>query len=344
MPELRKDPTHGRWVIIATQRARRPGNFVSPEPEGLREPQERPFCEGNEHQTPPEIFALRDRKSRPDSPGWQVRVVPSIKPLLTIEGDFRRRGYGMYDVMRGVGAHEIIVETPQHTANMADLEAEQIRKVLDTYILRMNDLEKDKRFKYALAYKNYGLSAGGGAIRHSRSQIIASPVNPLRVKEELSHAREYYRFRDRCLYCDLIRQEIETRERIVVDAEHFVAVTAFASRFAFEIWILPKRHHCDFAAGAKDQTKDLALILKTVLRKIKVGLGDPAYNFVIHTAPFRREEKQGTHWRTIDDDYHWHIEVMPRLTRVAGFERGTGFYICAIPPEAAAEYLRETEV
>jgi len=208
----------------------------------------------------------------------------------------------------------------------------------------MNDLERDPRFKFVMAFKNYGWSAGGGKIRHSRSQLIATPVNPIRVKEELVGAKHYFDLHERCVYCDMVRQECESTERVVIENDHFVAIAPFAARFPFEIWILPKKHSCDFAKGAKGLVHDLSKILKETLLRLKIGLNDPAYNYVIHTAPFRRPNPKGPQWKTIEEDYHWHIEVMPRLTHVAGFEKGTGFYICAIPPENTAEFLREVEI
>ncbi len=339
MPELRKDPTIGRWVIISTERARRPGVFFDYTETAVDSQNDCPFCAGREPQTPAEIHALRQPSGPANTSGWQVRVVPSIKPFLRIEGDINRRGHGLYDVMQGVGAHEVVVETPQHIANMADLDTHQIELVLQTYALRINDLEKDPRFKYVLICKNYGVLSGGGRIRHSRSQLIATPVTPVRVKEELTVAKRYFDFHDRCVYCDMIRQETTTKSRVVLEDSHFLAITPFASRFPFEIWILPKKHSCDFVKENGQNYSFLAVILKRVLQKIKTGLNDPAYNFIFHSAPFRRNAN-GTQWKTITEDYHWHIEIIPRLTRVAGFEKGTGFYICSIPPEYTADYLR----
>jgi UDPglucose--hexose-1-phosphate uridylyltransferase len=180
MPELRKDPIIGRWVIIATERARRPDQFVG-QPKEQEGSSPCPFCEGREGKTPPEIYAIRTRNPERNGPGWDLRVVPSISPFLRIEGELDRRGDGVYDVMNGVGAHEIIVETNQHIANMADLSEEQIAKVLNCYSDRILDLEKDARLKYALVFKNYGKGSGGSGIRHARSQLIATPVNPNRV-------------------------------------------------------------------------------------------------------------------------------------------------------------------
>ena len=341
MPELRKDPIIGRWVIIATDRARRPDQFSS---QAQDTPSEKPcpFCEGSESQTPPEIYAIRPRRTQANSPGWDLRVVPSISPFLRVEGELDRRGKGIYDVMSGIGAHEVIIETSQHIANMADLSEEQISRVLTCYIDRMTDLERDIRLKYALIFKNHGWVAGGGHTRHSRSQLIATPVNPKRVKEELIGARHYYEYHERCVFCDLVKQEMQSKDRLILDIDGFIAIAPFAARFPFEVWIMPKKHSCDFTRLEMGQRIDLARIMKQVLLKLKKGLNDPPYNYVVHTAPFRRP-KVG-YWKSIDDDYHWHIEIMPRLTRVAGFEWGTGFYICPLPPEDAAKFLREVQV
>ncbi|MDD5155037.1 MAG: galactose-1-phosphate uridylyltransferase [Candidatus Omnitrophica bacterium] len=342
MPELRKDPVIGRWVIIATERASRPDQFSGKSYENPPEKQSCPFCEGQESRTPPEIYAIRPGHTHPNTPGWDIRVVPSIAPFLRIEGELERRGKGIYDIMNGIGAHEIIIETNQHIANMADLSELHIAKIITTYIDRMTDLEKDKRFKYALVFKNYGWAAGGGRVQHARSQLIATPVNPKRVKEELIGARNYYDYHERCIFCDLIKQELASGERMILDIDGFIAIVPFAARFPFEVWIMPKQHSCDFTSLDASSRTNLGKVIKQVLAKIKKGLNDPPYNYVVHTAPFRRA-KMG-YWRSIDHDYHWHIEIMPRLTRVAGFEWGTGFYICPLPPENAAKFLRETEV
>ena len=337
MPELRKDPVIGRWVIIATERSLKPDQFHEPVSESASD-ESCPFCEGNESKTPPEIYAIRNNP-KPNGPGWELRVVPSISPFLRVEGELDRRGKGMYDMMNGIGAHEIIVETNQHIANMADLSEEQIVRVLNCYADRIADLERDSRFKYALIFKNYGKSAGGSALKHTRSQLIATPVNPKRVKEELVGSRAYYEYHERCVFCDLIKQELEQKSRVIVDLDGYVAVAPFAARFPFETWILPKKHCCDFTCTDQQSRLFLARVIKTVLSKLKKGLNDPPYNYVLHTAPFRR--KKAGYWKSIEQDYHWHIEIIPRLTKVAGFEWGTGFYICPLPPEDTAEFLRE---
>lgn len=338
MPELRKDPVVGRWVIIATERARRPGNFVSYQENAFGETKECPFCQNQD----PEIYAMRHPGSGHDQ--WSVKVVPNGTPILSSEIKFKRRGSGLYDVINGYGANEVVIETPEHISNMADLSIGQIQSVFQTYVARFRELAQRSDFQYVFAYKNYGEAAGSRPIGHSRSQVIAAPVNPLRVKEKLQGAQQYFSYRERCLYCDIVRQTQEDPSRPVRETEHFIAITPFAPRFPFEVTILPKKHCCDFMEGAAGLEQDLAGLVKDVLMRFKVGLDDCAYNYIIQTAPLRHKRKGGTKWETIEEDYHWHLEMIPRLARPAGFEKGSGFYICPIPPEDTAEYLRRVNI
>lgn len=341
MPELRKDPVMGRWVIIATERAKRPDEFLPLMPASHEPQPDCPFCQGHEEKTPPEILAIRPGGSPPNGSGWKVRVVPSISPVLRVEGKLEHRGRGLYDVAAGIGAHEIVVETPEHLPTLADLDLEQITQVIQVTLQRMTDLEKDIRFKYVLLFKNYGRAAGAGHFRHSRSQLIALPVNPIRLKDELNGARQYFELKERCIFCDILRQELEGRQRIAAETDHFVAIAPFASRFPFELWVLPKEHSADFVRISPERQADLASLLKITLTKLSRVLNDPPYNTILHTAPFRRP--RAGYWRTIDEDFHWHLEIMPRLTRVAGFEWGSGFYINPTSPEEAARFLKEAE-
>ncbi|MCM8781550.1 MAG: galactose-1-phosphate uridylyltransferase [Candidatus Omnitrophica bacterium] len=341
MPQLRRDPITGRWVIVASERARRPEDFSVSQDEMVDDGC--PFCEGREDKTPPEIFAIRKANTEPNKPGWDVRVVPSILPILKIEGRLNRRGNGMYDLMNGIGAHEVIIETPQHILHLSDLPPEQIKKCIDTYIYRITDLEKDHRFKYALLFKNYGAIAGSRMYKHTRSQLIATPVNPKLVKEELIGAKKYFDYKDRCIFCDMLKQELDSQDRIIIDMDGFIVMAPFASRFPFEAWILPKDHCCDFPRLPHAARLDLARVLKITLSKLKAALNDPPYNFILHTAPFRIGKKTG-YWKTIEDDFHWHLEIIPRVTRVAGFEWGSGVYINPTSPEEAARYLRDIEI
>lgn len=342
MPELRHDPIQKRWVIIASERGRRPDDFPR-----LEQPPGGgfcPFCEGNEGKTPPEIAAIGHYGRMPNSPGWQVRVVPNKFPALRIEGDLDRKGIGIHDRMNGVGAHEVIIETPRHDLGLADMPLEDLKKVLWMYRERLADLLRDFRFKYVLIFKNYG-AAAGASLPHPHTQIIATPVTPLTLAEELSSARDHYRYKERCLFCDVIHQELDSGERIVLANDHVVAIAPYASRFPFELFLAPRNHHHSFAEINDVMIHELASAMKEVLRRIKRCLSDPPYNFLIHTIPnVKVVPKRTAYWDTIEVDYHWHIEIMPRLTRIAGFEWGTGFYINPTAPEEAAKYLREVEI
>jgi UDPglucose--hexose-1-phosphate uridylyltransferase len=332
MPELRKDPIMGRWVIIATERAKRPTDF-------LREPQHPsgkfcPFCEGNESHTPSEIIAYRDRHSKPNQPGWRVRVVPNKFPALGIEGNLNKRGDGIYDMMDGIGAHEVIIDTPRHEITMARLSEEEICEVLWVYRDRLVDLKKDPRLVYGMLFKNVGATAGA-SLEHSHSQLIVTPIVPISVWEEMSGALEFFNYRGRCIFCDMVQQEVGQNKRVVLDTPGFTALCPFASRFPFETWILPKAHFSHFENIQKQGVEELGAVLKTVLSKLELALDCPPYNYIIHTAPFDTQELP---------HYHWHIEIIPRLTKMAGFEWGTGFYINPVPPERAAAFLRDLDV
>jgi UDPglucose--hexose-1-phosphate uridylyltransferase len=260
-------------------------------------------------------------------------------PALRIEGKLGREGIGMSDMMNGVGAHEVIIETPDHKKELSDLTEDEISNVLTAYRERILDLERDERLKYVLIFKNKGRDAGA-SMQHSHSQLIATPITPKRVKEELHGAREYYNYKKRCVFCDYIKQETTLfKDRLIKDGRNFVALAPFASSFPFEVWIIPKHHNPDFTASSADELRDFAFMLRDVLNRIKRSLGDPPFNYVLHMAPFRRP-KAG-YWGTIDEDYHWHLEITPRLTKLAGFELGSDFYINPTPPEVAAEVLRD---
>lgn len=329
MPEFRKDPITGRWVIIATDRARRPSDF-SREQVAIRGGRYCPFCPGHEEKTPPEILAYR-QSGGPNQPGWTLRVVPNKFPALRVEGDFDRQGEGVYDRMNGIGAHEVIIEAPDHHVTLAELPEKRVEDVFWAFRDRIVDLKKDRRMQYLLIFKNHGESAGA-SLEHTHSQLIALPVIPRRVQEELEGARRYFEFKDRCIFCDIVRQEVETASRVVLETQSFLVICPFASRFPFELWILPRRHHSHFEETDPPTMANLAWVMRVVLRKLDRVLERPAYNFIIHTSPVQEPPKE---------HYHWHIELTPRLTRIAGFEWGTGFYINPTPPEEAARFLLE---
>jgi len=330
LPELRKDPVTGRWVIISTDRARRPNDFVH-EMEPKRSGKFCPFCYGNESKTPPEILAYRSNGTAPNTPGWTVRVVPNKFPALGIEGDLGRQGEGLFDKMNGIGAHEVIIESPDHDATLGQLEEKRIEDVLWAFRDRILDLKKDRRFRYILIFKNQG-EAAGASLEHSHCQLIALPIVPKRVREEVDGSKQYYTLKERCIYCDMIRQELDSKVRVVDQNNDFVILEPYAPRFPFETWILPKAHESAFEDSPSHSYENLSKSLKVLLSRVDKVLDSPAYNLVIHTAPLME---------TNTEHYHWHFEMMPRLTRIAGFEWGTGFYINPTPPEEAAQFLRE---
>jgi UDPglucose--hexose-1-phosphate uridylyltransferase len=334
MPELRRDPITGEWVIIASERAKRPSDFASHSPgrDNHNEPS-CPFCPGNEAMTPPEIMAFRHPGSQRNGPGWWVRVVSNKFPALGIEGDLNKTGRGMYDWMNGIGAHEVIIETTEHDKHLGFLDNRQIEDVLWAYRARYLDLKKDPRLKYILIFRNYGRVAGA-SLSHPHSQLVATPIIPAVVSGELAGARRYTEYRDRCVFCDILRQETEERKRLVAENEHFIVFEPYASRAPFETWLLPKRHSASFAAISAEEQSCLAATLGETLRRVHLCLDDPPYNYNIHTAPCDNDEDEG---------FHWHLAVSPRLTIAAGFEMGTGIYINVTPPEVAAHYLRETD-
>jgi UDPglucose--hexose-1-phosphate uridylyltransferase len=334
MPELRKDPVVGRWVIISTERSLRPSSFTTEIP--VRTSTFCPFCPGHEDKTPPEVHAVRPGNEPANSPGWKVRVVPNKFPALQIEGSLDRRGEGLYDKMNGVGAHEVVIEGPEHNVGLADLPVDHLRQVLMAYRERVIDLHRDRRFRYVLIFKNHGAVAGA-TLEHTHTQLIATPIIPKIIQEELEGSRRYFELKERCVFCDIVHQETsENARRVVATSDRFLSIAPFAPRFPFETWILPRRHSDSYhAISDAEELADFAFILKDTLQRLNRALDRPPYNFVIHTAPVSDGELE---------HYHWHLEIMPKLTRVAGFEIGSGFYINPTPPEDAAQYLREIAV
>jgi len=337
MSELRKDPVTERWVIISTERGQRPSEFA-PLPR-TDKVSLCPFCYGNEDRTPPEIYVVRERNTAPNTPGWLVRVVSNKFPALRVEGNLNREGVGMFDKMNGIGAHEVFIEHPDHRKRGWDYTAPEIHRIIEAYIARSLDLKRDTRLRYLLIFKNDGEQAGA-SLSHSHSQLIATPVIPKRAREEMEGARRYFEYKERCVFCDQIREEQRFAERMIFENEHFVAFCPFASRFPFEICLLPKIHRADFSLVDGVERMPLAEAFRTTLRKLNEALSGPQYNWIIHTAPTRLLERDANQ---LGEDYHWHVEIIPRLTRIAGFEWGTGFYINPTPPEDAARYLREVQ-
>jgi UDPglucose--hexose-1-phosphate uridylyltransferase len=338
--ELRRGPITGVWVVMMKNGAPIEGildEWERKRPIQVDDPQTCPFCEGNEIETPPEILAFR-KKGAPNSPGWRIRVVPNKSPILQIHGELNGKAIGMYDKLGGVGAHEIVIETPLHNRTLADMEDKEVEDVLWAYRERILDLKKDPRFRYILVYKNYGALVGA-SIKHSHSHIVATPVTPRRIKEELDGSQGYYRRKERCVFCDIIRQEIKSEERIILEDSHFLCFSPFASIYPFQIWIIPKVHEVFFELN--EMYNLLASMLREILGRISRGLKDPNYIFVIHSGPNLNAKRGRLYWQTLQHDFHWHIEIMPRVRSLTGFEIGAGFHLNPVLPEDATKYLKD---
>jgi len=340
MSELRFDPITARWVIIAPERKLRPHEFLVPHPHRPSPVNGCPFEPGRESMTPPEILRLPPPGG---GKGWQVRVVPNKFPALRVEGEVTREGLGLHDRVSGVGAHEVIIESPRHDAVMAELEPEELALVFAAWRHRIADLRRDVRLRYVLVFKNEGREAGA-SLSHPHSQLIATPIIPRAVVQELGAAREHFRAKERCIFCDLIRQELRLDERVALETEQYVALEPFASAFPFETWILPRAHRHDLATASDGDLLALAIIVRELLQRLRSLLGNPPYNMVVHTAP-SPHPRPGLpdYWSTIEHDFHWHVELIPRITRLAGFEWGSGYTINPTPPEEAARFLKEAD-
>ena len=328
MPEFRKDPIMGRWVIIATERAKRPAAFVvdkHPRQEGFC-----PFCTGNEMHTPEEVMAYRPPNTGRNSPGWWLRVVPNKFPALVGNEPAQRSGDGMYDRINGMGVHEVVIETPDHNACIGEMDIHHIEEIIWSYRDRTIEIRKDPRLEYVMIFKNH-LREAGASLDHPHSQIIATPIIPRRVQEELDGAQRYYEYKERCVFCDIIAQEYKDRARVVLETDLYIAYLPYASRFPFECCVLPKKHASFFHDVQKKEVRDFARVLRETMHRLQVTLNDPPFNWILHTTPLRESE---------NPYYHWHMEIIPKLTRPAGFEWGTGFYINPFAPEEACRLLQ----
>ena len=324
-PEYRQCPATHRWVILAPERAARPVQLQHLEVHHRREQilsaADCPLCVGMEHDTPDEVYALRDADSTPNGPGWQLRVVPNKFPA--VRPDVGSAGYGL---------HELVIETNRHVTNPTDLTIAEQAEVLWAYRQRLVSYREDARLHVATVFKNVGAEAGA-SLAHVHSQIIATTVVPMELANELHVAKEFNKTHGGCLYCDMMHKELTSGSRIVLESAHFIVLCPFAPRQAYECWVFPKAHASHYESITRDRCRELAEVLQQVFRALDNVLHEPAYNWFLHTAPLQADA-------TIP--YHWHIEVAPRTARAAGFELATGMYINAVPPEVAAEQLRHS--
>lgn len=336
MSELRKDPISSNWVVISPDQEA----AVALTPDTLFiTPQETcPFCPGNEIGPFHEILVYPDRIPENNGAPWSLRVIPNRLPILRTERSLEREGLGMFDRISGVGAHEIIIESPHHNLLLHAFPDAQLQLVLTAWKERLNDLKRDERMRYISIFRNQGRRSGA-RISHPHSQLIATPAIPIGIRNELTGARQYFEYKERCGYCDLLDQEHEEKVRLVYENRGFLALCPFASRHAFEIWIFPRVHSHDYGAITSDQIMDLSDALHEVTRTLGVALSEPDVNVVLKSAPIPKPRRDL--WTTLEEDFHWHLEVIPRIARPTGYEWATGMFVNPTPPEEAAAYLRD---
>jgi len=332
MSEFRQDPVTGRWVIIASGRASRPWHIdmARDRPRAIS----CPFCAGNEAMTPPEVWAERGANTEANAPGWRLRVVPNKYPALENSGEWSGKKDGLYQAMNGLGVHELIIESPDHVTNMAALSVDQFAHILVAYRSRLRASRNDRRWRYFLVYKNHGERAGA-TFEHIHSQLVALPFVPREAHDEIEGVRRHFEASGRCIYCDIIRSDGEPTGRLVLSSERSVALCPFAPRFGYETWILPRNHAGRFEQISDEDIAALAECLRSVIVKLNGITDNPPFNLLIHTAP---DEESA------DQRYHWHMEILPQITRAAGFEWGTGVHMNSVAPEDAARSLRDARV
>jgi len=335
MPELRKDPIVDRWVIIAKNRAERPLELTEGEPARRTAIADCPFCEGHERETTEEVLAVRTSGTA-NGPGWRVRVVTNLYPaLLPGAGAFAPNAEHLFDAQPARGAHEVVIEHPRHLLGTSDLTVDELTEVLLVYRERLAALRAMNRYRQPIVFKNVG-AAAGASIEHAHSQIMALPLVPREIAAELESARRYHQHNRQCIYCQLLADELSSGQRVVYPtvnpaAARFVALSAYAARTPLETWVLPAEHQSDFELLSATGARELAAVMRAVVTKIDSALDRPAYNYIIHTTSFDTYA---------NDHYHWHIEIIPRVTKTAGFEWGTGLAINPVPPEEAAAIMR----
>lgn len=331
MSELRQDPTTFNWIIIARERAKRPDEFKRNRKN--KNPASNfsefcPFCPGNEHMTPESLSIYGEQDK------WRIRVIMNKFPALTPEGDTKRQERNLFRYAHGYGRHEVVIETPVHNEFIPFMSDEHVAELIRAYRDRYHELKKDSQIKIIIIFKNHGEEAGT-SLEHPHTQIVASPVVPPYIRRRYEVATQHFDNTGRCLHHDIQKFELEEGTRIVIENSNFVVLHPFASRYPFETWIIPKIHKSSFGDINDEEIRDLSRVLKEVLLKLYISLENPDYNFVIHTAPVDDEHKSY---------YLWHIQIIPRLTDIAGFELGSGIYINTAIPEETAAFVRDFKV
>jgi UDPglucose--hexose-1-phosphate uridylyltransferase len=334
MSEIRQDVTTNEWVIMATDRARRPHDFAHEEKESPPEYSDKcPFCPGSEGKTPPEVLAYR-KDGHANGPGWWVRVIPNKFPALNPSGTIERHiESGFFRKMDGVGRHEVLIETPLHNLYIPYMEDHQVGEIILALRERYMELRKDSTVRVIIIFKNHGQSAGT-SLEHPHHQIVATPIVPQSLRRRLAVATRYYDDHGGCLYCDMIDMELSAGTRVIESTNDFLVIHPYASRSPFETWILPTRHAASFGLINTEEAKALGSVLRRTLGGIFKIIGATDFNLVIHTAPIKDED---------EDYFHWYMRIIPRVTTTAGFEIGSGIFINIAMPEETAASAREVQ-
>lgn len=325
MSEIRKDPVSRRWIVISSDNEKVPCDYSYKRAVIDGSDENCPFCLKNSDKIDETIY------TRKVDGEIVVRIVNNKFPALKSDIELDMFADGIYDKITGYGIHEVIIDSKDHYTPFHKIKLVEIEAVIKAMLFRYKGLKADKKLKYGLFFKNSGESAGA-SLQHSHMQLIATPVIPKVVLEEIISSEKYYNYKERCLFCDVIKQEMADKERVINMNESFISFVPYAPRFPFEIWIFPKEHASSFSSIRSNEIIDLAEILKDSLERLQGVFPDMPYNFVLHTTPFQNVQKKC---------YHWHIEIMPRLTKISGFEWGSGFYIVGTTPENAALFLRK---
>lgn len=329
MPQLRQDELTGRWIVMAPERANRPMS-VQDQPADVPNVCD-PFAEGSEHMTGPEVMALRRDGFPADGSGWTLRVVKNKYPAFQLSPSAELScDQGADQSISAIGAHEVIVECPQFEANLARLPVESFRDLFDAYRERLAFHKRDPRLVHATVFKNKGALAGA-SLGHSHSQLVVTPFIPNALEQEFAAALMHYQKTGRSIFDEILEKELKATKRIVIESRHVVAYCPYASRFPYEMCLMPKSQISHYEDSPQEVLDDLATVMKEVLERLTLVLNDPPYNFILHTAAFLPGESPS---------FRWHIELFPRITRPAGFEWGTGCFVNEVLPELAAARIR----
>jgi UDPglucose--hexose-1-phosphate uridylyltransferase len=332
LPQLRQDLITGRWVAVATERARRPDSFTQAAREAVAARDVCPFCPGHESMTPPEVLAYRPAGSAPNSDGWWVRVVPNLYAAFRLEPDGQDRHDGRFWQRDAIGACEVLISSPDHRAPTPVLPQAQVEEIIQSYVDRYRHHAQNPALEHVLILYNHGRPAGA-SLEHPHSQLYAISLIPPSFQEELSGARRFRETGAGCAFCRTMQDELEAGERVVFENDAFVVFAPFAARTPFETWIMPRRHHASFGdLDLVDEKPAFAEVLRRTLAALYDGLNDPPFNYYIHSAPLKAQ---------VGEEYHWHLELIPKLSTAAGFELGTGMWINVVKPEDSAAFLRD---